>query len=415
MKKVLIIDKHPLFREFLKQKLTDDQIEVSMMLENRDMYSRMTTVFPDLLILDMDDDNSEEMEFLEKKADDFTVSKIPVIVAGPMRSKSYIATLAKYGVIKYFAKPIQFDIFFESIGKVLHNPLSMDLTPSVLDIHRNGDLIFIELAQALNRDKLSLLQFKLTDIIQKENLESPKIILMLSALELSFVDGYNLEYLFDNVLACPNVQQKNIKVLSLSPFLQDFIDGHENYNQVEISSDLTKILNDVVDTTFTSSISDLITDKVLSTSIDYGNSTASVDTRFFSDSNEEPSSGVKEFSLLNIAIVDADTNATASLKTLLESIGANVTCYSDSKTFVDEYKNDKFTLIILDIMLPDNTGFSLLQHIKKQIKTPPVLVYSQNLPKDSVMKILNTGAKAFMIKPQKPNDILQKIFTILNQ
>ena len=61
MKKVLIIDKHPLFREFLKQKLTDDQIEVSMMLDNRDMYSRLTTVFPDLVILDMDEDNSEEM------------------------------------------------------------------------------------------------------------------------------------------------------------------------------------------------------------------------------------------------------------------------------------------------------------------------------------------------------------------
>lgn len=415
MKKVLIIDKHPLFREFLKQKLTDDQIEVSMMLDNRDMYSRLTTVFPDLVILDMDEDNSEEMEFLEKKADDFTVSKIPVIVAGPMQSKSYIATLAKYGVIKYFAKPIQFDIFFESIGKVLHNPLSVDLTPSVLDIHRNGNLIFIELAQALNRDKLSLLQFKLTDIIQKESLETPSIVVMLSALDLSFVDGYNLEYLFDNILACPNVQAKNIKVLSLSSFLLDFIDGHPAYNQIEISSDLTKILNDVVDTTFTSSISDLITDKVLSTSIDYGNSTASVDTRFFSDSNEEASSGVKEFSLLNIAIVDADTNVTESLKTLLEGIGANVTCYHSSKDFVDEYKNDKFTLIILDVMLPDQTGFSLLQHIKKQIKTPPVLVYSKNLPKESVMKVLNTGAKAFMIKPQKPNDILQKIFSILNQ
>ena len=187
MKKVLIIDKHPLFREFLKQKLTDDQIEVSMMLDNRDMYSRLTTVFPDLVILDMDEDNSEEMEFLEKKADDFTVSRIPIVVTGTSLSKSYTASLAKYGVVKYFAKPVQFDIFFESIGKILHTPLSIDSTPSIMDIHRNKDLIFIELAQALNRDKISLLRFRLTDIIQKEELESPKIILMITILRTIYL------------------------------------------------------------------------------------------------------------------------------------------------------------------------------------------------------------------------------------
>ena len=359
MKKVLIIDKHPQFREFLKQKLTDDQIEVSMMLENRDMYSRMTTVFPDLIILDLDEDSDEEMEFLEKKASDFTVSKIPIIIAGPKQSKSYTASLAKYGVVKYFAKPVQFDIFFESIGKILHTPLSMDSTPSVMDIHRNKDLIFIELAQALNRDKLSLLKFKLTDIIQKENLESPKIVLMLT-LDLSFIDGYNLEYLFDNILACPNVLPKNIKVLSLSPFLSDFIDGHPNYSQCELSSDLTKVLNDIVDTTYTSSVSDLITDKVLSPSSDFGVSTASVDTRFYADSNEETKRGIRHAALLNIAIIDADQTSTNLLTHTLEEIGANVYTFSSSKDFVDNYENDKFTLVILDVVLPDQTGFSLL-------------------------------------------------------
>ena len=59
----------------------------------------------------------------------------------------YIAALAKYGVIKYFAKPIQFDIFFEAIGKILNNQLSLDTTPCVLDLHRNGNIIFIEIAQ----------------------------------------------------------------------------------------------------------------------------------------------------------------------------------------------------------------------------------------------------------------------------
>jgi len=63
MKKVLIIDSHIQFREFLKQKLTDDQIEVVIMQDNRDLYTSMTSVFPDLIILDLTEDSTEEMEF----------------------------------------------------------------------------------------------------------------------------------------------------------------------------------------------------------------------------------------------------------------------------------------------------------------------------------------------------------------
>lgn len=414
MKKVLIIDKHPLFRDFLKQKLDDDQIEVVLTQENRDLYSRLTTVFPNLIILDLDMDSTEEMEFLEKKSEDFSTAEIPVIVTGPTQDKSYIATLAKYGVIKYFTKPVQFDIFFESIGKVLHNPLSIDSTPAVLDIHRNGDLIFIELAQGLNRDKLSLLQFKLTDIIEKEMLEVPKIIIMLTAVNLTFVDGYNLEFLFDNILACPRVHAKNIKVLSLSPFLHDFLDGHFAYSQVEMSSNLPKLMNDLVDTSSASSVSELITDKVLTTSADFGESNAAVDTKFFSDSSAENITDTnKAGSVLSLAIIDADETSRKNLKAIFETIDAECYCYETSKAFLQDFKPEKFNLIILDVLLPDQTGLSLLQYIQKQPKAPPVLVYSQSLPKEVLVKILNAGAKSFMIKPQKPNTIIQKALSIL--
>jgi len=67
MKKVLIIDSHPLFREFLKQKLYDDQIEVVLSQVGRDAYTRTISILPNLIILDMSEDRLDEMEFLEKK------------------------------------------------------------------------------------------------------------------------------------------------------------------------------------------------------------------------------------------------------------------------------------------------------------------------------------------------------------
>ncbi len=413
MKKVLIIDSHQLFRDFLKQKLAVDQIEVTLTQENRDSYPKMLTLLPNLVILDMGEDRIEEMAFLEKKLGDPNTASIPTIITGPSADKASIAALAKYGVIKYFAKPIQFDVFFEAIGKVLHNPLSMDTTPSVLDLHRNNSIIFIELAVGLNREKLALLQYKLTEMIETEEIESPKILIMLTNLELTFVDGYNLEFLLDNVLACPKVHTKHVKILSLSPFLKDFLEGHEAYNGIEMSNNLPKVLNSLIDTTITSSVSDLITDRILTSSY-LDEDSSSVETRFFSDTNSDPEAlKAADGTVLNIAIIDSDLKSLAMSKTAFEGYGANVSAYNSSQSFLADYAAEKFNLVVLDVVLPDNTGLNVLASMRREYNAPPVIVYSPPLQREWVVKILQSGAKTYIVKPQKPNVLVQKSLSLL--
>ena len=413
MKKVLIIDSHQLFRDFLKQKLSVDQVEVVLTQENRDSYPKMLTVLPNLIILDMSEDRVEEMAFLEKKINDPNTANIPVIITGPTAEKSSIASLAKYGVIKYFAKPIQFDVFFEAIGHVLHNPLSMDTTPSVLDLHRNNSIIFIELAVGLNREKIALLQYKLTEMIETEEIESPKILIMLTNLELTFVDGFNLEYLLDNILACPKVHNKYVKILSLSPFLKEFLEGHEAYNGIEMSNNLPKVLNSLIDTTITSSVSDLITDRILTSSyIDEDSS--SVETRFFSDTNSDPEAlKANDGTVLNIAIIDSDLQSLAMSKQAFENFGANCSVFQNGKAFMDSYAPEKYNLIILDVILVDNMGLNILNSLKNRYDAPPVIVYTQSLQRDWVVKILSSGAKSYIVKPLKPQVLVQKSLALL--
>lgn len=410
MKKVLIADNHPLFREFLKQKLSEDQVEVLLTQENRDTYTRMITSLPSLIILDMSDDNSEEMAFLEKKGDDSNAVNIPVIITGPSQEKANIAALAKYGVIKYFEKPIQFDIFFEAIGNVLHIPLSMDTSPCVLDLHRNGNIIFIELALGLNRDKIALLQYKLTEMIQNEGIDYPKVIIMLTNLELSFVDGYNLEFLIDNVIACPKIHNKNIKILSLSPFVRDLLAGHPNYNEIEMSTNLSRILASLVDTSITSSVSDLITDKILSPA--YGEE-GLVETRFSSDENGGSSEG-KDGTVLNIAIIDSNPQSLGMTQLIFTEIGASTSGFSNGNDFIKAYEPEKFNLIILDVLLADQTGLAILQNLQRQRNTTPILIYSPSLQKDIVVKVLSFGARSYLVKPQKQNVLIQKALNLLN-
>ena len=404
MKKVLIADKHTLFREFLTTKLEEDQIEVILTQENRDTYTKMITVLPNLIILDMEDDSHEEMEFLERKIENFNTINIPVVVTGPSQDKSNLAALAKYGVVKYFAKPIQFDIFFDSIGKILHTPLSIDTTPCVLDLHRNGNLIFIELAHGLNREKMVLLQYKLSEMIEREEIDNPKIVIMLTNLELSFIDGYNIEFLIDNVLACPKVHNKNVKILSLSPFVKELLSGHPQYADIEMANQLPRLLTSLVDTTITSSVSDLITDKILTQSNEFGDDSGTVDTRF----SYEAGGSLDDGTVLNVAIIDADEKSAEQTKQIYESISANVTVYNSGKVFCDSYIQDKFNLVILDVLMPDNSGIQVLQFLHQRSNTPDVIVYSANIQRDSIVKVLSLGAKHYLVKPQKPNVLIQK-------
>ena len=412
MKKVLIADSHPLFRDFLKQKLTEEQIEVITAQQNRDLFTKMITALPNLIILDMNDDDTEEMDFLEEKSHDTNASQIPVIITGPKRDRSSIAAMAKYGVIKYFEKPVQFDLLLKSIGSVVHTPLSMDTTPCVLDLHRNNNIIFVELAQGLNREKIALLQFKLAEMIEKENIDTPKVIIMLTNLELTFVDGYNLEFLIDNVLAAPKIHNKNVKILSLSPFVRELLDGHSNYSGIEISNNLPKLLTSLVDTTVVSDVTDLITNKILTPSYEAEEDNGSMATRFAADAVNKTMLKANG-TVLVVAIVDSDeANAELSRKAF-EAAGATCMTFTSGSEFLKFYTDDKFDLIILDILIADKTGLSLLQTLQKKPHAPPVIVYSASSQRELIVKTLASGAKTYIVKPQKPGTLVQKSLAVL--
>jgi DNA-binding response OmpR family regulator len=413
MKKVLIIDSHQLFRDFLKQKLADDQLEVILSQENRDSYTKLINILPNLVILDMNEYHEEEMEFLEKKIADANTASIPVIVTGPEMNKASIASLAKYGVIRYFSKPIQFDIFFEAIGKKLQIPLSIDMTPCVLDIHRNNNIVFIELALGMNREKIALLQYKLTEMIEQEQIESPKIIIMLTNLSLSFVDGFNLEFLIDNVLACPKIHNKNVKILSLSPFVHELIEGHKTYENIEVSDNLHKLLNSLMDTSFSTDVFDVLADRILMPSTEFEIDTSSVETRFYSDNSSENSASKNDGTVVHVALIDSDLQSLAYEKTSFEAMGAKCTAFNSGNKFLTDYESGKFDLILLDILVSDGSGFSVLQQMKNRYDAPPVVVYSQSPQKDFMVKVLTAGAKNYLIKPLKPGQLVHKCLSVL--
>lgn len=413
MKRVLIADSHPLFRDYLKQKLTEVNIDVVVSQENRDLQTKLITSLPNLIILDFNDEHSDEIEFLEQKVKDTNTVGIPVIITGPKADPSNIAPLTKFGVIKYFEKPVKLDVFFNAINKILRTTLLMDDTACVLDLHRSDSIIFVEIALGLNRDKISLMQFKLAEMIENEGMENPKIIVMLTSLDFTFADGYNVEFMIENILACPGVQQKNLKLLSTSDFIRDFIDGHKEYSGIEVASALPKLLNGLIGAGGeNTSVSDFIAKQIL-TSKSKPDDSGSIATKFTSDEMYKTGK-VKDGSVLSIAIIDSDENNLQYTKQIFEAIGATVETFTKGQEFSDNYIDGKYTLVILDVFLEDKTGISLLKYIKSRPYSPPVIVYSPSSQKDIVSQCLQLGATNYLLKPQKPKVLVRKTLSVLH-
>ena len=278
----------------------------------------------------------------------------------------------------------------------------------MLGTHINGNLIFIEVAQGLNRDKLSLLKYRLCEILDRNTFHEPKLIVMMSNLELTFVDGANLELLFDTLVDEKRIKRTNIKVLAKNEFIKELIAGHSMYNGIEISEKLSDILANYIDVETTEDLTDMITEKILDTGDEAVDS--DVELRFDSDTgNEDQFDGSK----FNIAIVDATPASQQAISAEFAKVNIKTAVFGNGQSLIQAVKTQKFDLIILDLYLPDVNGFQLLNYFKQQNFQTPILVHSMTPSKQFVVQALQFGAKGFIGKPQKPEVVLQKSIEII--
>lgn len=408
MKKVLIIDSSKLFSDFMREKLSAENISVEVTNGRRDAYTRLITVLPDLVIMDVSDSFTDLMDFLKSKFSDPNAKNIPIILTGPQIEKSRIAALVRYGVIKYFPTPIKFNAFIEAIGDVLKISFSVDTTPSILGVHHNKDIIFVELAQVLNREKISLLKYRLSELIDKKEMQNPKLILMMTDLMLSFVDGFNLEYLFDTILSEERIPRKYIKILSLDSFIPDFLDGHPQYSEIKVVQDLRKVLTSFVSITAApDEVPELIAEEILfQQEVDDD----TIDRRFNFDLDIDDTEGT----VFKVAIVDDDSVVRSVLQRSLSSMGAETVLFEDGNKFLASIEKEHFDLAILDIFMPGMSGFDILTKLKLTPDSPPVIVYSQATQREVVIQALSLGAKSYLAKPQKPDVIITKAIEVLH-
>jgi CheY-like chemotaxis protein len=72
-------------------------------------------------------------------------------------------------------------------------------------------------------------------------------------------------------------------------------------------------------------------------------------------------------------------------------------------------------LILMDIEMPGMSGIEFLANIRRNnlLKFTPVIFLTSNAVSDTVAQALNLGAKGYMVKPIKADQLLEKVRSIL--
>jgi len=116
----------------------------------------------------------------------------------------------------------------------------------------------------------------------------------------------------------------------------------------------------------------------------------------------------------HILVVDDDDRIRELVKQYLEENNFLVTTAVDALDAKKKLEIIKFDILILDIMMPGESGLSLTKEMKKNSPTPIILLTAKGETGDRIHG-LELGADDYLGKPFEPKELLLRIKNILNK
>jgi DNA-binding response OmpR family regulator len=99
-----------------------------------------------------------------------------------------------------------------------------------------------------------------------------------------------------------------------------------------------------------------------------------------------------------VLIVEDDSFLQGLMANKVEKAGFDVTTTGNGEKAMTKIADNQFDLILLDLLLPDISGFDILKNVKKSSRSTPVIVFS-NLSEDKdIKKAMDLGAEEYLIK-----------------
>ncbi len=115
-----------------------------------------------------------------------------------------------------------------------------------------------------------------------------------------------------------------------------------------------------------------------------------------------------------ILIIEDDATLREELRLLLENGGYAPCVTTDFENAADEAAQLRPDLVLLDILLPDANGQSILREIRSGSDIPVIMLTSRSTDADEIIS-RSSGADDYVTKPYNPALLLLRIETVLRR
>jgi two-component system phosphate regulon response regulator OmpR len=116
----------------------------------------------------------------------------------------------------------------------------------------------------------------------------------------------------------------------------------------------------------------------------------------------------------HLLVVDDDERLRALLQRYLSSNGYRVTAAPGAADARALMKSMEFDLLILDVMMPGESGLELTQSVRKDSAVPILMLTARGDPADRIAG-LELGADDYLPKPFEPRELLLRVNSLLRR
>lgn len=115
----------------------------------------------------------------------------------------------------------------------------------------------------------------------------------------------------------------------------------------------------------------------------------------------------------HILIIDDEASLRQTTARILQRAGFEVTTAASGKEGLALVSQHPFDLVYLDIRMPDMTGLDVLKIIHEKFPDLPVILFTAQPDVNSAIEALRRGATDYLLKPLKPQSVIDRTQTIL--
>jgi len=119
--------------------------------------------------------------------------------------------------------------------------------------------------------------------------------------------------------------------------------------------------------------------------------------------------------IADILVVDDDARLRALLQRFLTEQGHRVAVAADAAEARASIEAMAFDLLVLDVMMPGETGLQLAEHLRRDGHDMPILMLTARGDPDDRVAGFEHGADDYLAKPFDPRELALRIRTILRR